>query len=122
MARARRWRRRQRGGGVGSGSAAAAVAAVAAVAASLVAEAAAWQKRDFGSIGSALGSVAETRHWRQQRGVGGGGSSGGTGGSAAGSAVAVGEGRDVLAMYSKYFSPFFSVSLQISYVEYYVFT
>ncbi len=77
----------------------AAAAAVAAVAASLVAEAAAWQKRDFGSIGSALGSVAETRHWQRQRGVGGGGSSSGSGGSAAGNTVAAGEGRDVLAMY-----------------------
>jgi hypothetical protein len=40
----------------------------------------------------------------------------------AGSTVAAGEGRDVLAMYRKYFPPFFSVPLKISYVEYYVFT
>ncbi len=66
---------------------------------SLPLEAAAWQKHDFGGIVSALGSAAETRRWRRQRGVGGGGSSGGSGDSAAGSAVAAREGRDVLAMY-----------------------
>jgi hypothetical protein len=41
-------------------------------AASLVAEAAAWQKYNFGSNGSALGSAAAAwRRW-QQRGVSGG--------------------------------------------------
>ena len=68
---------------------------MAAAAASLAAEAAAWPKRDFGGIGKALGSAAETRRWRWQRGVGGGGSSGGSGDSAAGSTVAAREGRDV---------------------------
>ncbi len=69
---------------------------MAAAVASLAAEVAAWQKRDFGGSGSALGSAVAAWRRRRQRGVGGGFSSCG---SAAGSAAAVGEGRDVLAMY-----------------------
>jgi hypothetical protein len=42
------------------------------MAASLVAEVAAWQKRDFGGSGSALGSAAAARRWRRQCGIGGG--------------------------------------------------
>jgi hypothetical protein len=67
-----------------------------------------------------VAAAAATRHWWQQRSVGGGSSSGS---SVAGSVAAAGEGRDVLAMYQKYFfNPFFCVPLQILYVEYYVFT
>jgi hypothetical protein len=52
LARAWRWRRQQHSGGVASGSAA--VAARRQRSASLAAEAAAWQKRDFGGSGSSL--------------------------------------------------------------------
>ncbi len=41
---------------------------VAAAATSLAAEAAAWQKRDFGSGGSALGSAAAAQRWQLQIG------------------------------------------------------
>jgi hypothetical protein len=43
-----------------------------------------------------VAAAAATRHWRRQRGVGGGV---GSGGSVAGSVAAAGEGKDVLAMY-----------------------
>jgi hypothetical protein len=44
-----------------------------AAAASLVAEAAAWRKRNFGGSGSVLGSAVTGRwQWQRQRGVGGG--------------------------------------------------
>ncbi len=65
----------------------------------MAAKVAAWWKRNFGGSGSTLGSVAAMWRWWRQRGIGEGGSSGGSGGIAAGSAVAAGEGRDVLAMY-----------------------
>ncbi len=100
-AAAGRWQQGDSGGGGGS----------AVAVASLASEAAAWWKCNFwrqqqrvGKCGGSMVAAGATRHWRWQHGIGGGGDSSG---SAVGSAVAVGEGRDVLAMCRKKNLPFF---------------
>jgi hypothetical protein len=59
-----------------------------------------WQRQHVGKRGVSVAAAAATRRWQWQHGIGGGI---GSGGSMAGSTAAAEEGRDVLAMYWKYF-------------------
>ncbi len=68
--------------------------------------------------GNAASAVAAWRRWRRQQRRQQRQRSGQRGGGGGGEGYSIFPASHVL----KYFSPFFSVPLQISYVEYYVFT